>query len=78
MSVLFLHNKVFDPEHTHAMGEAFDRVCQSLRDAGQPDIVKEIIAGKIVEIAQAGERDPDRLSERALLELGVDRIADTA
>lgn len=78
MSLPFLQNSVFDPELTHAMGQAFDRACQSLDDAGQPDIVKEIIAEKIVEIAQAGERDPDRLSERALLALGVDRIAGAA
>ena len=67
-------NTVFNPETTRAMAEAFDRVCQSLRDASQPDIFKEVIAQQIIHVAQSGERDPDRLSERALLALGVSRI----
>ena len=37
---------------------------------GQPDIVKEIIAKRIVEIAKTGERDPVQLCERALAALG--------
>ncbi len=61
----------FDAELTQAMGEAFDRACKSLRDLGQPDIVKEVIATRIVEIARTGERDPDRLRDRALIALGV-------
>jgi hypothetical protein len=74
-SVLPLFKDVaFDPELTCAMGEAFERVCRSLWDAGQPDIVKEVIARRILEIAQTGERDPVRLSDRAMLALGVYRI----
>ena len=71
--VVYQH-AVFDPEITRAMGEAFDRVCQSMRDRGQPLIVNEIIAQQVIKIAQAGERDPDRLSEQVLLALGLTRI----
>jgi hypothetical protein len=39
-------------------------------DWGQPDIIKEIIAKRIIEVAGKGERDPGQLCERALNSLG--------
>jgi hypothetical protein len=66
----FFQDGAFDPDITSAMGEAFDRPCKSLHDMGQPDIVKEIIAKRIVEVARTGERDPVQLCERALAALG--------
>jgi hypothetical protein len=48
------------------MGAAFEKVCQTLRDGGQPEIAKEVIAKRIIALAQEGERDPDRLCERTL------------
>jgi hypothetical protein len=47
-----------------------DRVCHSLRDNGQPDLVRQIIAKRIIEVARKGERDPDELCARALQALG--------
>jgi hypothetical protein len=52
------------------MGKAFDRACQSLHDNGQPDLVRQIIAKRIIEVARKGERDPDELCARALQALG--------
>jgi len=66
----FFQDGAFDPDITSAMGEAFERACKSLHDMGQPDIVKEIIAKRIVEVARTGERDPVQLCERALAALG--------
>jgi hypothetical protein len=60
----------FDPQAIQVMGSAYERACRSLQDIGQPDLVKEIIARRIIEVAQAGERDIDRLCERALIALG--------
>jgi len=60
----------FDHEATAAMAEAYDRACRSIDDWGQPDIIKETIAQRIIEIAGNGERDPGRLCERALSSLG--------
>jgi hypothetical protein len=56
----------FDHEATAAMAEAYDAACQSIDDWGQPDIIKETIAQRIIEVAEKGERDPGRLCERAL------------
>jgi hypothetical protein len=54
------HN--IDPEHIEAMRAAFHRVCDVLQlncDADDP--MTEIVVMKIVELAKAGELDPERL-----------------
>ena len=56
----------FDPEAIAAMGEALEAAVKALQDAGQPDMVREVIAGRIVSAARFGERDPVRLREAAL------------
>jgi hypothetical protein len=67
----FLEGKAFDPQLTHAMGEAYDAARQALHDKGQPELVQEIIAKRIIEIASTGERDPIKLCDRALAALGI-------
>jgi hypothetical protein len=69
--VPFLKDKSFDPELIQAMGEAYDRVRKMLHDKGQPALVQEIIARRVIEIAQTGERDPARISARALSTFGL-------
>jgi hypothetical protein len=63
----------FDPEATHAMGAAFDSAWHDLTASG--DIfssqfpahrAREKIAKRIIDMAQRGERDADRLGEDAL------------
>ena len=62
----------FDDETTHAMGTAYDRACKFIRTFGIAVTVREIIAMRIIEAAKAGEREPARLCEEALKELGID------
>jgi len=33
--------------------------------------LSELVAKRIIEVARTGERDPDRLREKALAELGI-------
>jgi len=61
---------VFDDRITKIMGEAFDSACKELNDAGQPAIVYEVIAKRIIDGAKNGERDPVRLRNAALAALG--------
>ena len=61
----------FDPETAAALGDAYDRAIAGLGDGGQPEVVKEIIAKRIVALAARGERNPERLCEAALAELGI-------
>jgi hypothetical protein len=56
-----------------SISEAVELACKSLHDTGQPAIVREVIALRIVQLAAAGERDPERLSATALASLGVIR-----
>ena len=72
---LLFQGAAFGPRATRVMGEAYERVCQSLNDVGQPSIVKEIIARRIVEAAKSGERDPEQLCRLALKELGFNQYS---
>jgi hypothetical protein len=64
---------VFDDRVTAIMGEAFDSACKELHDSGQPAIVYEVIAKRIIDRVRNGERDPLRLRNAALAAL---RLAD--
>jgi hypothetical protein len=63
---------VFDDNATKVMGEAFDRACKELHDKGQPEIVYEVIARRIIDAAKKGERDPIQLRKAGLKALGLD------
>jgi hypothetical protein len=56
----------FDHEALAAIVEAFDTALKALDDGGQPKIVLEVIAQRIIEAARRGERAPVRLVEAAL------------
>jgi hypothetical protein len=49
----------FDYEVRQAMGAAFNDACKALDDTGQPPIVRDVMASRIIEAARQGERDPD-------------------
>jgi hypothetical protein len=61
----YLSGEQFDAETTRIMGIAFEvaRIARA-GDRGAP--ADELIAKSIIELAQAGERDADRLCEYAL------------
>jgi hypothetical protein len=56
----------FDPEAITAMIAAFEAACEKLGDIDQPEVAREVIAGRIIASARFGERDPARLLEAAL------------
>lgn len=62
----FVPRVVFDDADTRVMGEAFDAACEEMRNAGQPPLVREDMAKRIIDAARAGERDVNRLREAAL------------
>ena len=64
--------KCFNPEATSAMGAAFDSAWHELEASGSnfssqfpPDRARETIAKRIIDMAQRGERDTERLSKDA-------------
>jgi hypothetical protein len=64
---------VFDDQATELMGEAFAAACKELHDKGQPSIVYEVIAKRIIDAVRIGERDPVQLRNMGLAGLGLDK-----
>ena len=64
--ISFVPRGVFDDATTRIMGEAFDAACKELHDEGQPVIVHEVMAKRIIAAARKGERDVSRLQDVAL------------
>jgi hypothetical protein len=64
---------VFDDSVTSVMGEAFDAACAELQDNNLSELVREIIAERIVEAARRGERDPQRLCSFAVAAMNGER-----
>jgi hypothetical protein len=62
----FLDSHNFDPETRRVMGIAFEMARVALRLSDRTDLINEIIARSIIELAKAGQRDPDLLCEGAL------------
>jgi len=62
---------VFDDRVTDLLGQAFDAARRELHDRGQPDIVYEIVAVRIIEAARKGERDVSKLAAAGLAALGI-------
>ena len=63
---------VFDDRMTRTMGEAFDCACKELHDSGQPPIVYEVIAKRIIDAVRDGERDVMRLRNVGLAALRIE------
>ncbi len=51
----------FEPEATAPMGEAFEAACKKLHDAGKGEMVRKLVAERIIAAASRGELDPVRL-----------------
>ena len=65
----FLDGHRFDQETKRVLGVAFEIACIALRAEDADDFVKQSIATKIIELAKAGERNPDLLCEQALKDI---------
>jgi hypothetical protein len=65
----FLNGMNFDQETTRIMGVALEMVCITLRTGDCDDDVKEAIAKRVIALAKAGERNPDKLCEEALKDI---------
>jgi hypothetical protein len=62
----YLNGERFEPETKRVLGVAFEQVCIALRIGASDDDLKQAIANKVIELAKAGDRNPDILCERVL------------
>jgi hypothetical protein len=65
----YLDGHKFDAETKRVIGVAFEMTRAAIRLMDRDDLVVAIIAKKIIELAKAGERNPDLLCERAVKDL---------
>lgn len=73
-SILTFVPKVgFDDATTRIVSAAFEAACRELRDTGQPLVVQEVMAERIVDAARSGERDLIRLRDAALTALSASK-----
>jgi hypothetical protein len=70
----FVQSAAVELETIAAMTEAFDAACKLLDDTGQPELVLEVIAERIIAAARTGELDPLRLRKAALAGLQEDSV----
>lgn len=62
----------FNPEVKNAIAAAYESTLRVLGLTGRGDLITEIVARKIIEIAQTGERDPERIKSLVISGLGLD------
>lgn len=67
----FLAGHVFDPETIREMSTALQRVCDTLRLRMVDDAMTRLVAEKIIELAERGVRDADKLYAMTLTELNA-------
>jgi len=68
----FLHGQAFDPETVEAMGKAFVTTCETLGLSDRDDAMTQLIAEKIIELAQRGLKNPTALHLAAIKEFKPD------
>jgi GAF domain-containing protein len=66
-----LQDGAFEPEHIELVATAYEDTLRAMRLTNRADPVTELIAKAIFEMAQTGERHPDRLREMTLAKLGI-------
>jgi hypothetical protein len=62
----YLESHRFDPETKTGNGIAFEMARVALRLSDRTDVASEIIAARIIQLAQAGERDAELLCDGAV------------
>ena len=72
----FLQGFECDAETKRVMGVAFEMARVSLGISSPSDRTNEIIARRIIELAKAGERNPDLLCEGVLKQLRDQSVPD--
>ena len=73
-----LEQGAFGPEVTSVMGEAFDAACRELHHTGRAEMIREVVARRIIAAARRGELDPVRLRTAALSWIIVTQMSSAA
>jgi hypothetical protein len=63
--------QAFGPEEIDRLAAAYETALETLHLPNRPDPVTEVVARRIIEIAQTGVRDPAKICDAAIKQLGV-------
>jgi hypothetical protein len=66
-----LQNMPMGPEEISRLATAYEQALMAIGLVDRNDPIAELVAKKIIEIGQAGVRDPADISALAIKELGV-------
>jgi hypothetical protein len=67
-----LQNSPLGPEEIAVLTDAYERTLRKLRLVDRTDPITEMIAKKVVEMAQRGVREAQQISDMTIKELGVE------
>jgi hypothetical protein len=67
----YLQNSGFDPETIKIMTTAYEAARERLGLIERSDPLTELVAKKVIEIAQTGVRDPGQLCDRVVASIGT-------
>ena len=69
MSVVpFVRCEVFDPEEVELMGDVFEDILGTLHLPTRDDVLAQVVATRIIQLAKGGERNPERMRSAACRE----------
>jgi hypothetical protein len=66
-----IRESVFEPEAIERMTAGYEHALKVLELTDRQDPITELVAWKIIAVAEVGEPDVDRLCQRALEALGM-------
>jgi hypothetical protein len=67
-----LQNSPLGPEEIAILTDAYERTLRKLGLVDRSDPITELVAKKIIEMAQRGVREAQQLSDMTMKELGVE------
>jgi hypothetical protein len=69
-------NEAFEPEALKAMSAAYEKACAAIQPGPHAGLAKEVLAKRIIALAQGGCTDPERLCSEVLKIFGLERMVD--
>jgi hypothetical protein len=61
----------YTPEDISVLTAAYETICDAARLRAASDMVRDLVASTVLEIASYGERDPLRIVDRVMAKLGL-------
>ncbi|MEH2537061.1 MULTISPECIES: hypothetical protein [unclassified Bradyrhizobium] len=66
-----LQNMPMGPEEIHRLTTAYEQALRAIGIVDRGDPLAELLAKKIIEVAQTGIREPADISAQAIKEIGI-------